>query len=580
VSVLPGSFRGKEWDYWISLWTVALAAVAVLGVPIFAVILASVRGPAEYLPIENGARWTLENFRYVYGEPRLYKDIVPNTLILAIGSVAFSGSIALALGWYVERAKLRRPILTRMLILAPMALPTPALAVAWIRLLGPNEGWVNQIFNLLVGSDATSGPFDIFTMTGLIWCQGLASVPMAYLLMAPAVRAVSYAMEESAYVGGAMPGKTFIRIGIPIMVKPLLGPMLIMFLIALEQVDFPYILGPTAGINVLGTRMLWEVVSPIGLPNMGATAALALIVLVVAIVGLVGCDRLTLQRQSGAGGLSGNRLTRTWLPRWCVKLIEILLFGYFAIALLMPLGVLLASAIGGVTGASLHVAAECCGNGFKHIFNEPRFLTATVNTLIVAGSSAAIATLIGFSIAICSNDGRSKVARALDRISITSIGLPSLLVAFGTAVVFLSIPIGLYGTIGLLIVAYSYRIALSSRMAKAGLAQIPGSLQEAAEASGVRWFRVQMHVVLPLVAPSVVASVAILFVVGVREFTIPMMLYSPDNVVLSVLLLQFQQAGNQPAAAATGIVMTAITMLGVCGLLFADHRYGRSRGER
>jgi ABC-type Fe3+ transport system permease subunit len=65
-----------------------------------------------------------------------------------------------------------------------------------------------------------------------------------------------------------------------------------------------------------------------------------------------------------------------------------------------------------------------------------------------------------------------------------------------------------------------------------------------------------------------------------KEFTIPLMLYSPDNVVLSVLLLQLHQAGSSAAAAATGLVMTALGMLGVAGLMFADHWLAQRRGER
>jgi iron(III) transport system permease protein len=134
------SSAAREWDYRIALWIVAIATVAVLGIPLSFLLFASLRGPPEFLPIEDGARWTLENFRYVYQDSALYSDIIPNTLIFAAGSVALSSTIALALAWYVERTSLRRPVLTRLLILAPMALPTPALAVAWIRLLGPNAG--------------------------------------------------------------------------------------------------------------------------------------------------------------------------------------------------------------------------------------------------------------------------------------------------------------------------------------------------------------------------------------------------------------------------------------------------------
>jgi iron(III) transport system permease protein len=117
-------------------------------------------------------------------------------------------------------------------------------------------------------------------------------------------------------------------------------------------------------------------------------------------------------------------------------------------------------------------------------------------------------------------------------------------------------------------------------MAKAGLSQIGPGLREAASVSGARWLRTQTRIILPLLAPGIVSSATLLFILGIKEFTIPLMLYSPENVVLSVLLLQLQQAGNTAAAAATGVVMTVLAMLGIAGLMYADHRLARGRGER
>lgn len=576
---LPSFFADREWDYRIALCAVTLVTVGVLGVPLLVMVLASLRGPAEFLPMESGARWTVGNFQYVFGDRSLYTDIIPQTLIFAGGSVALSATIALALAWHVERAKLARPVLIRMLILAPMALPTPALAVAWISLLGPNAGWINQMARPMLGLQADTGPFNVFSMEGLIWCQGIAGVPFAYLLLAPAVRAVSRSMEESAYTGGATPGRAFWRIGMPTMLPSLVGPLLILLLVGLEQVDFPYILGPTAGINVLGTRMLWEIASPTGLPNFGGTAALAILILVFAIISLVVCHRLGLESRRSSG-LAGHGLGRTWSPRWVVWLLRALIAAYTVFALILPLGVLLISSFGIVSDGSARKIAQCCFQGYTEITDDPRFWKAAINTMIVAVCSAAIATLVGMWIAMCSTDVRSLMGGFLDRISISSVGIPSLLVAFGAAVATLSVPVGLYGTIGLLVIAYSYRIAVSTRLIKAGLSQVGVSLYEAAGASGARWIRVQTRIVLPLIAPSVIASAAILFVVGMKEFTIPLMLHSPENVVLPVLLLQFQQAGNPAAAAAVGIVLFVLTVLGVATLMLADHWLARRRGER
>ena len=46
--------------------------------------------------------------------------------------------------------------------------------------------------------------------------------------------------------------------------------------------------------------------------------------------------------------------------------------------------------------------------------------------------------------------------------------------------------------------------------------------------------------VLPLLGPSLIASFLLLFIVGFREFTMPMILQSEDNWVLSVIMWKLQ----------------------------------------
>ena len=52
----------------------------------------------------------------------------------------------------------------------------------------------------------------------------------------------------------------------------------------------------------------------------------------------------------------------------------------------------------------------------------------------------------------------------------------------------------------------------------------------------------------------------LLFIVGVREFTLPLILHSQDNVVLSVLLWKVFQNGDAPQAAALATVIILLVV--------------------
>jgi iron(III) transport system permease protein len=103
--------------------------------------------------------------------------------------------------------------------------------------------------------------------------------------------------------------------------------------------------------------------------------------------------------------------------------------------------------------------------------------------------------------------------------------------------------------------------------------QLHRELEEAAEVSGARWLSTQLRIVLPLLSPALMASFLLLFIVGLREFTIPFVLHSQENVVLSVLIWQLFQNGQPAASAALGSMMIAM----VLPMIFVFRRFVASR---
>ena len=151
----------------------------------------------------------------------------------------------------------------------------------------------------------------------------------------------------------------------------------------------------------------------------------------------------------------------------------------------------------------------------------------------------------------------------LDFVSFISIGIPSVIAGLACMLLYLSLPIGLYGTVWVLILAYSYRLAVTTRLSRAALMQIHGELEEASHVAGGRWLTTIRRVVLPLLAPSLLASFVLLFIIGFREFTLPVLLQSRDNEVLSVIMwkLFVGNQTSQAAAVGTTIVILIIPVI-------------------
>jgi len=544
----------------------AAAAIYLVMAPLLALLATAFRGPSDLLPFEPGAHWTVDNLIDVYVNTPLLSSVLPNTAIFVAGSVTVTFLTAFTLAWLVERTDLpwRTALFTA--ILFPLLVPGVVMAFAWTLLFAPNAGWINVMLRGVLGLDSP-GPINIFSMPGLILCQGIASVPFVFLLLGAAMRTMNPALEEASSASGARPLTTFLRVTLPVLRPGVLAPLILATLVALEQFEMPLIIGFPARINVFSTRIYFELNPEDELPAYGKAAAVALLFLVAAVVLLAIYNNL-IKRADRFVTVTGKgyRPTRYPLGRWRVPALLFVGF-YLAIGAILPAVVLVWTSFSGGSNESLNLDA------YRALFADRRFWPAVGNTFLVAGLSAGLITLVGALLAWQILRLRFPGRALLDVVSFMSIGIPSVIAGFAVMVLHLTIPIGLYGTVWILILAYSYRLAVSTRLSRASLMQIHAELEEASAASGGRWLDTVRRVVLPLLAPSLMASFVLLFIVGFREFTIPMVLQSEDNWVLSVIMWKLQADRQTAQAAAVGTLI----LLFVTPVIFVLRRQLLSR---
>ena len=112
-----------------------------------------------------------------------------------------------------------------------------------------------------------------------------------------------------------------------------------------------------------------------------------------------------------------------------------------------------------------------------------------------------------------------------------------------------------------LILVYSYRMALAYRIQRAGIVQIARELEEVSQTSGASGFQTFRRVVFPLVSPSLFGAWILLFLVAFREFTLPLIVHRATAPhVISVLVFNLY-ANFQGQAAALG-VLTVVFLAG------------------
>src|SRR5262249_40592260 len=168
-------------------------------------------------------------------------------------------------------------------------IPRILFTVSWILLASPQIGLVNRMARNLFGLE---GPlFDIYSLGGMIWVDGLHYSPMAFLLMSAAFRAMDPSLEESATMSGASVLQVAWRITLKLSWPAIVATILILFVRSLESFEVPALLGLPVGIEVF-TSSIYTAVHRYP-SQVGLASAYGVALIVITTVGVYAVSRLS-----------------------------------------------------------------------------------------------------------------------------------------------------------------------------------------------------------------------------------------------------------------------------------------------
>ena len=234
---------------------IALLSFFVL-LPLVVMVLASLR-PIGTSVFEAGP-FTLDGYSRAYDNLDMIK-VLKNTLIFSTGAVGFGLPLAFMFAYFTERTDMPLRNAMYSLMFIPMSIPVFATALGWVLLLGPRAGTLNQYLRILFGLDTNQGPFNIFSMEGLIFVQALGLVPSMWLFLVSVLRNMDPSLEEAGGVSGASKFTVLRKVTLPLM-RPGIGAVLIFFfIVSVESLELALAIGPTAGIQVLSTTIFYAI---------------------------------------------------------------------------------------------------------------------------------------------------------------------------------------------------------------------------------------------------------------------------------------------------------------------------------
>jgi len=501
------------------------------------------------------ARFTLENYAAAYASGETAR-LLANSLQFAVGAAALSFMLGTFFAWINERTNTPFQSLFLALALVPLVIPSVLFTVAWIFLASPKIGIVNLVLQSWSGSDAAF--FDIYSMGGMIWVDGLHYSPMAFLLMTAAFRSMDPALEEAALMSGANLLQVARRITFKLAWPAALAALLILFVRAIESFEVPALLGLPAGIEVY-TSAIYQAINKYP-SEVGLASAYAVVLLLIATLCVYAQARLSGQdtRFATVTG-KGFRPRRVDIGRWRY-LTAALFILYFVILVLLPFLVLLWSSLQKFYSVPSLAAIETLGlDAYRNLLAQPGFATSVGNSALLSLGSATFVMLVTSVICWIVVRTRTPGRLLLDNLASLPLAVPGLVLGLAVMVCYLNLDIGVYGTLWIMFIAYVTRfMPYGVRTTTASMLQIHKELEESAAMSGASWATTFRRIVLPLLKPGLIAGWIYVVIVAVRELSSSILLYSPGTEVISITIWELWQNGQYVELSAAGVMLMTV----------------------
>ena len=520
-------------------------------------------------PLGLPGKFTLENYVRAYSDPEAY-PLLLNSFIFGFGSSGLSLVFALALAWITIRTNAPFRRLFELTAIIPNILPPILVSISWVMLLNPSNGLINGAFVKVLGLE--KGPFNIYSMAGLIFVEALILTPLAFLIVAAAMKSMDPSLEESAKTLGSNEFGVMRRITFPLLRPAILAAGTLNFVRAVESFDTPAIIALPARIEVFTTKIWREALGSFP-TNHNLAAAYGVGILGIALVFVYLYRRFTSQVESFSTVTGkGFRPHQIDLGPWRFAASGVALLLLVMLVVLPILVLILVAILPYYHVPTWQTWQNLTLDHFRYVWATPRVHKAFMNSLFLAlvGATACmvLASLASYITV------RTKIAGRgiIEGLVFIPWAFPGTAMALGLLWAYVDFPIPVYATIWIILIAYVTRfLPYGLRAVTSTIIQVHKELEEASIVCGAGFLATFRRVLIPMMRPGVMAGWIILVTIFMREFSATLFLYSPGAEPLGPLLYFLYLDGMRGRVAAIGLVISVISVI----LIAIAQRYSR-----
>lgn len=499
--------------------------------------------------------FTVDKYVEAYTDPALL-EVMVNTVVFVLGSSTLATVLALFLAYLNTRTDIPFKQLFKVISIIPMMIPHLLFAVSWALLLNPSNGMMNLFLRNTLGLEGAA--FDIYTLWGMILVEGLLDLPIAYLIIAPAMASFDVALEESSRVFGAGTWRTLVRVTLPVLRPAILAAFVLGLVRSLASFAVPSVIGMPGRVRVLATH-LYQMIATGFATDYGKAAAVGMSVLAASVTLIFVYRALTAESEKYVT-ISGRGYRPTLIE---LKGARMPLFSLVAVLsfvmIVLPVAVLVYTSL--VPYTMVPSARAFSLMSWKHwidVLNDPVSLLSLKNSLLLGVGGATLGVTLSIFVAYVIVKVKSQASGILESLSFLSFSFPGIVIGVGFMWFFVYTP--LYATIWALLIGYiATYLPYGVRPLASAFVQVHSNLEESSLVCGASPLTTMRRIIVPLLIPGIVAAWILMATMFLRELTLSVVLSRPGTEVLAVQILRFSEDGLWGRLSALGLIMIFIS---------------------
>ncbi|MBR5108826.1 MAG: iron ABC transporter permease [Clostridia bacterium] len=544
---------------WEKSWIVDVKWIIILLIVDFLLLFQLM--PLVYMVIKAffpDGSFSTETFERLYTY-QLNLDALINTLIAASSTMVLGTLLAFPLAWLVGRTNLYGKKFFRALFVLTYMVPPYVGAMAWLRLLNPNVGTINQWLRVLFRLSDAPGPLNVYTLPGVIWVLVSFYYPYAFITISRAMEKMDPSLEEASRISGGSPLKTLFTITLPMMMPSLIAGALLVFVGAASAYGIPSIIGSPGRVHTVTTRIV-EYVS-LGQQALNDATGMAVFLMVLALIILFISDVVLAKRQYITVSGKSVRPAIVDLRSWRVPL-TVIVSVFAVIMIFIPFATIFATSFKIDIGKGMFETNNFTWTNWTTVFGRTETINCLKNSLVFAAVTATVGIAIACTMSYLLQRTRVKGRKIPDFLITLGSGTPSVVIALGLIMTMKgNFGINIYNTAYIMIIAYLIKyMMMGMRTVVSAMSQIHASLEECSQIAGASWLRTMFKITGPLIFPSIAAGWFLIFIPSFYELSMTTLLYSSTTKTIGFQLYEYWTFTSQPmsCAMAFGILLIVV----------------------